>query len=104
MCTVLALPSIDSLEAYGMVQVEAMLCGCPVVASDMPGVRLPIRRTGMGLLIPRGDERALADALLRVLDRPEEFRLPREQIAEAFDPKPSYDAMAAAVARAASNH
>ena len=52
---VLALPSIDPLEAYGMVQVEAMLCGTPVVASDMPGVRVPIARTGMGRLAPPGD-------------------------------------------------
>jgi glycosyltransferase involved in cell wall biosynthesis len=38
-CEVTVLPSINSTESYGIVQVESMLCGTPVVASDIPGVR-----------------------------------------------------------------
>jgi glycosyltransferase involved in cell wall biosynthesis len=64
---VLALPSIDPLEAYGMVQVEAMLRGTPVVATDLPGVRTVVQRTGMGLIVPRRDAHALGIALDRVL-------------------------------------
>jgi len=40
-CEVTVLPSINSTEAFGIVQVESMSCGTPVVASDLPGVRQP---------------------------------------------------------------
>lgn len=97
MCTVLALPSLDPLEAFGMVQVEAMLCGTPVVASALPGVAIPVRTSGMGLLATPGDPARLANALTRALDNPDVLRRPREEIEGAFDPAISYDAMAAAV-------
>ncbi len=62
---VAVLPSTNSTEAFGMVQVEAMICGTPVVASDMPGVRQPVLQTGMGKLF------ALKDAGIagRIADR-----------------------------------
>ncbi len=66
---VLALPSIDPLEAYGMVQVEAMLAGTPVVATDLPGVRTVVQRTGMGCVVPRRDVHALAAAIEDVVYR-----------------------------------
>ncbi|MFN3414358.1 MAG: glycosyltransferase family 4 protein [Thermoanaerobaculum sp.] len=66
-CSVLVLPSLNSTEAFGMVQVEAMFCDTPVVASDLPGVREPVRLTGMGILVPPGNPQALASALLQVL-------------------------------------
>jgi len=61
------LPSINSYEAFGMVQVEAMRAGVPVVASDMRGVRIPVRSTGNGILVPPGAAPALADAIVEVL-------------------------------------
>jgi glycosyltransferase involved in cell wall biosynthesis len=76
---VLALPSIDPLEAYGMVQVEAMLCGTPVVATDLPGVRTIVQRTRMGQLVARRDAHALGAALERVIyDKAYELRSPQE--------------------------
>lgn len=65
---VLVLPSTDRLESFGLVQIEAMLRGVPVVASDLPGMRAPVAETGMGRLFPAGDARALADALADVLE------------------------------------
>lgn len=67
---VLVLPSVDPLEAFGMVQVEAMLCGTPVVASDMPGVREVVARTGFGRLARRGDPEDIAAKLLDLLAHP----------------------------------
>jgi glycosyltransferase involved in cell wall biosynthesis len=69
---VFAFPSIDRCEAFGIAQLEAMACGKPVVASDLPtGVRLVNRHGVSGLLVPPGDAFALGDALNRILDDPE---------------------------------
>ena len=63
---VFALPSTNSLEAYGIVQIEAMSAGVPVVSSDRPGVRVPVREFGMGQVVSAGDVKALSDALMSV--------------------------------------
>jgi len=83
-CDVLVVPSLNSTESFGLVQVEAMLCGTPTVASDLPGVRQPPRLTGMGEVVPVGDPAALAEAILRILHRPEEYIRPRPLIEETF--------------------
>jgi glycosyltransferase involved in cell wall biosynthesis len=82
---VLALPSIDPLEAYGMVQVEAMLHGTPVVASDMPGVRVIVRTTGMGKIVPRKDASALASAIEKVVYEKDYKTLPPKEIFNLLD-------------------
>lgn len=82
---VLALPSIDPLEAYGMVQVEAMLRGKPVVSTDLPGVRTIVRRTGMGEIVPRRDPHALAVALERILYRPAFVTCSPEEVVRLLD-------------------
>jgi glycosyltransferase involved in cell wall biosynthesis len=61
---VFAFPSINPLEAFGISQLEALSAGLPVVASDLPGVRLPVLRSGRGRLVPPRDVEALAAALL----------------------------------------
>lgn len=72
---VLALPSTNATESFGMVQVEAMKSGLPVVASDLPGVREPIRMTGMGEIARAGDPESLAETLVRVLADPDRYRV-----------------------------
>ncbi len=67
-CEALVLPSINSTESFGMVQIESMTCGTPVVATDLPGVRQPVQSTGMGQIVPPRDPKALAEAILQVLD------------------------------------
>jgi glycosyltransferase involved in cell wall biosynthesis len=84
---VLVLPSINSTESFGLVQVEAMLHGVPVVASDLPGVRQPVGMTGMGEIAPIGDASGLARQILKILDEPERYRRPREQIRAMFAPE-----------------
>ena len=63
----LVLPSTDRQESFGLVQVEAMLQGVPVVASDLAGMREPVRQTGMGLLSKPGDAGDLRACMARVL-------------------------------------
>jgi glycosyltransferase involved in cell wall biosynthesis len=69
-CSVTVLPSLNSTESFGMVQVESMACGTPVVASNLPGMRQPVLLTGMGEVVPPANPAALASAILRVLKNP----------------------------------
>jgi glycosyltransferase involved in cell wall biosynthesis len=76
----LVLPSVNSTESFGLVQVEAMLCGTPVVASDLPGVRHAVRATGMGEIAPPGDPAELAAAVRRVLENPDAYTISRAEV------------------------
>jgi glycosyltransferase involved in cell wall biosynthesis len=100
MADVLALPSVNSTESFGMIQVEAMKAGLPVVASDLPGVREPIRRTGMGELSSTGDADSLAEALAKVLRSPAEYRSRADAAREAFSVERTLDAYEGAYRRA----
>lgn len=80
LCDVTVLPSLNSTESFGMVQVESMLSGTPVVASDLPGVRQPTQTTGMGLTFPLGDADKLAAALLQVLRNPADYTSDRASV------------------------
>ncbi|MCI0519124.1 MAG: glycosyltransferase family 4 protein [Chloroflexi bacterium] len=86
-CEVTVLPSLNSTESFGMVQVESMLCGTPVAASDLPGVRQPVRMTGMGRIVPPGDAAALAEAIMDILESPEDFRGDAAEIARVTAPQ-----------------
>ena len=54
-------------EGWGLTVVEAGACGTAVVAADSPGLRDSVRHDQTGLLVPFGNDAALADALTRVL-------------------------------------
>ena len=58
-------------ESFGIVLVEAMAAGVPVVASDIAGYREVVRDGVDGLLVPPGDPNALAAAIRRVLSEPQ---------------------------------
>ncbi|MGD8244001.1 MAG: glycosyltransferase family 4 protein [Anaerolineae bacterium] len=81
---VVVVPSLNSTESFGLVQVEAMLCGTPSIASNLPGVRQPVGQTGMGEVVPIGDSEALAEAIIRVVSSPEAYVRPRDEIAERW--------------------
>lgn len=97
---ILVVPSLNSTESFGLVQVEAMLHGVPCVASDLPGVRQPVLMTGMGEIAPVGDAAGLAEAMLRVLAQRELYQRPRAEIAARFSVErtaEAYEALFAAL-------
>jgi len=62
---VLAVPS--SRESFGLAALEAMACGTPIVATKVGGLPELILDGETGMLVPPEDERAMADALLKIL-------------------------------------
>ncbi len=91
-CDVLVVPSLNSTEGFALVQVEAMLCGTPAVVSNLPGVRQPIKMTGMGEIVEPGSAAALFEGLERVLAHPQRYTRPRPEIEALFDPERTVDA------------
>jgi glycosyltransferase involved in cell wall biosynthesis len=85
-CDVTVLPSLNSTESFGLVQIESMLHGVPSVASNLPGVRQPILMTGMGEIAPIGDPAGLAEAILKVLRNRRSYIRPAAAIAHVFSP------------------
>lgn len=83
MCDVLALPS--ATECLGLVQVEAMLNGTPVVVNDTPGAREAVRVTQMGEVSNAFDADAYAAALERVICQRAQYVKPVEQIRAAYN-------------------
>jgi glycosyltransferase involved in cell wall biosynthesis len=68
-----------------LVQVEAMLCGTPVVASDIPGARVVVRETGFGRLAPPHDPNGLALAIVETLQHRARYRPTRSAVRAVFD-------------------
>jgi glycosyltransferase involved in cell wall biosynthesis len=83
---VTVLPSINSTESFGMVQVESITCGTPVISTDLPGVRQPILTTGMGLTVPPRNASALSEALIDILDNPNGYGGNQQEVINNFCP------------------
>lgn len=68
-CTVAVVPSVMP-EGFGLVALEAMSAGRPVIASKIGGLRDIIAHGENGILVPPGDVEALHGALAEILERP----------------------------------
>lgn len=67
-------PSINRLEAFGIVQLEAMANYTAVVSSDIPGPNAVMDVGQSGLLVPKQDPEALANAIIQILSDPEKAK------------------------------
>ena len=83
---VLTVPSLNSTEAFGLVQIEAMMNGVPSVPSALPGVRQPVKMHNMGVVSEIGNSESLANAILEVLDHKEKYKGDVNAIKAAYDP------------------
>jgi D-inositol-3-phosphate glycosyltransferase len=68
-------------ESFGMVALEAMACGSPVIASRVGGLVTTVRDGVTGFLVPDGDVEALAERIATLVADPElRWRLGREGV------------------------
>jgi glycosyltransferase involved in cell wall biosynthesis len=70
---IFVLPSLN--EGMGRVLVEAMAAGKPVVASNVGGIADLVQNDINGLLVPPGDEKALAASIKQLINNPEQAKL-----------------------------
>lgn len=87
----LVLSSVNRTEAFGIVQAEAMLLGISVVASDLPGVRVPIKLTYNGELAAAGNSKALMQAIIKVMENRLSPRSISEKAVKAFSPDKTFN-------------
>ena len=60
-------------ESFGIILLEAMAAGAPIVCSDIHGYKGVVQRDRQALLVPPGDRKALAAAISTLLDDPQRF-------------------------------
>jgi glycosyltransferase involved in cell wall biosynthesis len=88
---IFAFPSF--MEASPNAVIEAMAAGLPIVATRVGGIPEVIEHERSGLLVPPGDDRALAGAILRLIERPERAAQVGEAARAAVHGRFSFDRM-----------
>jgi glycosyltransferase involved in cell wall biosynthesis len=86
-------------EIFGLVPLEALLVGTPVIVADDSGCGEVIASTGGGLVTPLGDVAALADAIDRILRAPSKWRATASDAAARVRQSYGSDIVCAAIER-----
>ena len=89
MCDVFVQPS--RTDNMPLTEIEALLCGTPVVVSDIPGARVVVQETGFGKLVSPGQPAALAETICDVAQNREQYRPTRHAVREIFDTDQTMD-------------
>jgi len=84
MIDLLVVASTNSTEAFGMVQIEAMAHGTPVVTTNLPGVTVPVHITGMGEIARVADSDDLGKKIIKVLTNRKRYHGDTKAIRELF--------------------
>ena len=82
----LVIPSLNSTESFGLVQIEAMMNGVPSISSNLPGVRQPVLRHQMGRVTPIGDADGLAEAIMELAEEKTSYTDKIEEIRHMYAP------------------
>ncbi|MEO0116011.1 MAG: glycosyltransferase family 4 protein [candidate division WOR-3 bacterium] len=72
-CDIFCAPSVDC-ESFGIILLEAMACGKPVVASNIPGYQEVVSDGEDGFLVPPRSPKAIAEAIIRICQDEEKRR------------------------------
>ena len=97
---VFALTSVNAFEAFGIVQVVAMMAGVPALVSDLPGVRTVVEETGFGEVVTPRDVPGLTAALGRLRDEAPDARAGAAAAATRYSVESVLDAYEAVFAKA----
>jgi glycosyltransferase involved in cell wall biosynthesis len=98
--SIFVLPSLNKLEGFGIVALEALSFGTPVITTHVAGSSDFIARNRAGLIVPPADIDALSDAILTLLEDRSEARLMGERGAAAVSQEFSWDSIARQIVEA----
>lgn len=72
-------------DCFNLVQAEAMLSGTPSIASNIPGLRVLIQKTGFGLLFKREDPQDLARAVIEAVGKLDQIEKKEKNVSAILD-------------------
>jgi glycosyltransferase involved in cell wall biosynthesis len=81
-------------DGFGLVVIEALGCGCPAVIADVGVLDPVVESCDTVLRVPSGDVRALTDAVIAVLERPDTFRRQAEDLRDRLAAHLDWDVIA----------
>ncbi len=72
-------------DCFPTVQVEGMIRGKPVIVTDIPGARVPVKEIGFGIIIPPDDVAAISKAIISTSKQKEELQKQYENVKNYFN-------------------